>query len=132
MGAEIPMIPGGRAVNPRKLDQMMKSMGISIEEIEGVERVVITTPEKEYVFTGAEVSIMKTPQGKTFQVVGEPEVRPRGAGGETALPAKGPKFTEEDVALVMAQTGANRERAVAALEECDGEIARAIVSITGG
>ncbi|MBI4392439.1 MAG: nascent polypeptide-associated complex protein [Euryarchaeota archaeon] len=126
------MIPGGRGMNPRKINQMMKSMGISVEEIDGVESVVITTPEKEYVFTDAEVSIMKTPQGKTYQVVGEPEVRSRAPGGKSAATTpKGPKFTDDDVALVMAQTGAPREKAVAALEECDGEIARAIVSLGG-
>ncbi len=39
-------------------------------------------------------------------------------------------FNEEDVLLVQQQANVNRERAIAALEESDGEVARAILKLT--
>ena len=58
---------------------------------------------------------------KMFQVVGDAEVT-QGGGGGPAIPV-------EDVELVAAQTGASREDARKALEECDGEPAEAIVML---
>ena len=47
------MMPGmGRGVNPRQMKQAMKRMGISQEEMQGVEEVVIRTADKEYVIKG--------------------------------------------------------------------------------
>ena len=39
-------------------------------------------------------------------------------------------FSDEDILLVQQQTGATKEKAVAALEETDGEVARAILKLT--
>ena len=39
-------------------------------------------------------------------------------------------FSEEDILLVRQQTGASREKVVAALEQSDGEVARAILKLT--
>ena len=39
-------------------------------------------------------------------------------------------FSEEDILLVQQQTGVTKERAAAALEEADGEVARAILKLT--
>ena len=38
--------------------------------------------------------------------------------------------SEEDILLVQQQTGASREKAVAALDQSDGEVARAILKLT--
>jgi nascent polypeptide-associated complex subunit alpha len=40
------------------------------------------------------------------------------------------KFTEEDIMLVQQQANVSRERAIAALEESNGEVARAILKLT--
>ena len=42
------MFPGN--VNPKKMKQMMKQMGINIEEIEGVEEVTIRTKDRRSSF----------------------------------------------------------------------------------
>jgi len=40
------MIPGmGRGTNPRQMKQMMKRLGITTEEIENVEKVIIRTAD---------------------------------------------------------------------------------------
>jgi nascent polypeptide-associated complex subunit alpha len=119
------MMPGmGRGVNPRQMKQAMKRMGISQEEIRDVEEVIIRTADKEYVLTEAAVTCVTMQGQKTYQVMGEVEVRPRQnvKEEEEAIP-------EEDVQLVMSQTGAPKEKAVQALKECDGQPAEAILRI---
>jgi len=54
-----------RGVNPRQMKQAMKRMGISTEDLDGVEEIVIRTKDKEYVFTDASVSIMNVQGQKT-------------------------------------------------------------------
>jgi len=119
------MMPGmGRGVNPRQMKQAMKRMGISQEEMEGVEEVIIRTADKEYVIKDASVSAITMQGQKTYQVVGDAEVRPRQVVND-----EGPGIPEEDVQLVMSQTGASKEKAAQALKECDGQPAEAILKI---
>ena len=50
---------------------------------------------------------------------------PGSAGGVSA----GPSFPNEDIELVMSQTNCDRDKAIAALEETDGQPAEAIIKI---
>ncbi|HMA04780.1 MAG TPA: nascent polypeptide-associated complex protein [Methanomicrobiales archaeon] len=110
------MFPG--RVNPRKMKQMMDKMGMSMEPLEGVERVVISTAKGEYVFDAAEVVAMTMQGVKTFQITGEPRFE-----------AKGPVISEEDVRLVMEQTKAPEEKVRRTLAETRGDIAEAILRL---
>jgi nascent polypeptide-associated complex subunit alpha len=125
------MMPGMRGVNPRQMKQAMKRMGISTEDLDGVEEIVIRTKDKEYVFKEASVSIMNVQGQKTFQIVGEPEVRaitgPSSRQDKAAIST--PSVPEEDVQLVMDQTGCSREKALQALKDTDGQPAEAIIKI---
>lgn len=122
------MMPGmGRGVNPRQMKQAMKRMGISQEEMQGVEEVVIRTADKEYVIKDAAVTCVTMQGQRTYQVIGDPEVRPR----QAAKPEE-PGIPEEDIQLVMSQTGVSKEKAVLALKECDGQPAEAILKIMSG
>ena len=128
------MMPGMGRVNPRQMKQAMRKMGISTEELTDVQEIIILTKSKEYVFKEAEVTIMTVQGQKTFQVVGEPEVRPRSVAnvkpGAADPAAVG--LPEEDVTLVMEQTGASREKAIEALKATDGQPAEAILKIMAG
>ncbi len=114
------MIPGmgGRGMNPKKVKQMMKQMGINIDEVEDVEQVIIRTADKDIVFNDASVTIMKAQGVDTYQVTGTPEEMPR----EVVIP-------EDDVRLVVEQTGATQEAALQALKDSNGDIAEAILSL---
>lgn len=110
------MMPG--KINPKKMKQMMKQMGMEMEEIEGVEKVVIYTPAGNYVFDDAQV-VATTMQGTTsYQITGD-------ARFEEAVP----EIPDDDVALVASQTGATEETARAALVETRGDIAEAILKL---
>lgn len=121
------MMPGMRGVNPRQMKQAMKRLGITTEELKGVEEVIIRTQTKEYVLTEAAVTLMDMQGQKTFQVVGEAIVRDR-QGSEATKPAE-PAVPEEDIQLVMGQTGCDRERAIKALKDAGGQPAEAILGI---
>jgi len=123
-------MPGMGRVNPKQMKQAMKRMGISTDDINGVEEVIIRTKDKEYVITEAQVSIMTMQGQKTYQIVGETEIRPRGqaASGPSAQPAVA-AIPEDDIQLVMSQTGCDREKAIEALKATDGQPAEAIIKL---
>ena len=104
----------------RNTRRMMDRLGIYMKEISNVEEVIIKTPDKEMHITNASVSEVNAQGQRVFQVMGDVE--------EVEVERK--TFSEEDVLLVQQQTGATKERAMAALEETDGEVARAILKLT--
>jgi nascent polypeptide-associated complex subunit alpha len=140
------MLPGlGRGMNPHKMKRMMKQMGINIDELTDVEKIIIRTSDKEYIFNSdVSVTIMNAQGQKTFQIIGEPQIKER-TGGETAEEdsedeasieeVESEEDSEElsipqgDVELVMSQTGASEEDARTALEACNGNPAEAILKL---
>lgn len=104
----------------RNARRMMDRLGINMKEIPNVQEVVIRTPDKEMHITNASVSEVNAQGQRVFQVMGEVE--------EVEIERK--SFSEEDVLLVQQQTGASKEKVTAALEEADGEVARAILKLT--
>jgi nascent polypeptide-associated complex subunit alpha len=119
---------GGGGLDPSKMQQMMKQMGIDIEDIDA-EEVVIRTADEELVFTDAEVQRMDAQGQQTYNIVGEPETRERGSGdegaggtddgGDDGLP-------QEDVQMVANAAGVSAAQARQALEAVDGRPADAI------
>ena len=110
---------GGRGMNPAKMKQMMKQMGISIDEISNVEQVIIRTPEVDIVFNDANVTVMNAQGADTYQVVGTPEKVPR----KLEIP-------DDDVRLVAEQTGVSEAEARKALEKAKGDLAEAILALS--
>jgi nascent polypeptide-associated complex subunit alpha len=98
----------------------MDRMGINMKEIAGVEEVIIKTSSKDIHITGAQVSEVNAQGSRIFQVMGDVEEVER----ERA------KFSEEDILLVQQQANVTKEKAVIALEESDGEVAKAILRLT--
>jgi nascent polypeptide-associated complex subunit alpha len=121
---------GGGGLNPRKMKQMMEQMGIDMEDIDA-EEVIIRTPDEELYFTDAEVQLMEAQGQKTYQVVGEPESRERGAdsGGEAAADDGGSDdggIPDDDVELVAMRADVGEDEAREALENADGDLAAAV------
>jgi nascent polypeptide-associated complex subunit alpha len=122
------MFGGGGGLDPNKMQQMMKQMGIDIDELDA-EEVIIRTSDEELVFTDADVQRMDAQGQQTYNVVGEPERKERGAStdsgdsesddGEAGIP-------QDDVELVAQRAGASEGAAREALEATDGDLAAAI------
>ena len=128
---------GGGGMNPRKMKQMMKQMGIDVTELDA-EEVVIRTADEELVFSDVQVTRMDAQGQETYQVVGEPEVNEAGAGSAGAVEAGDESAADEsadegdatipenDVELVATRAGVSKGDAREALEAEDGDLAAAI------
>jgi nascent polypeptide-associated complex subunit alpha len=130
------MFPGGGGMNDRKMQQMMKQMGIDMQELDA-EEVIIRTSDEELVFTDADVQRMDAQGQQTYTIVGEAESRALGSGDDAAVDEADAGaddgddeaddgIPEEDVELVAQQTGVSKSEAREALEAADGEPAAAI------
>jgi len=112
-------------INQRQMKQAMKKMGISQSEVPNVTEIIIRTRGDETVITNAQVICIDMNGSKSYQITGTEIVRPLTSSSEAA----GPQIPEEDIELVISQTGCNREKAVEALEATDGQPAEAIIKI---
>lgn len=110
-------------MNPRQMKQAMKRMGIKADEIDDAEEVIIRTSTQEYIITEPAVTKMEVQGQVTFQIMGEYEIKERTDADV------GPSIPEEDITLVMDQTGCTRDQAIEALEATDGQPAEAILKI---
>jgi nascent polypeptide-associated complex subunit alpha len=116
-----------RRMNPRETRRMMQRMGMNMDSVPDVEQVIIRTASKEIVVEQPEVAILEMQGQKIFQVIGgqvtekAPEHRT-----ESAAPAAR-TVSEEDVQLVADQTGKSLDAARKALDECEGDLAKAIL-----
>jgi len=125
------MMPGMRGVNPRQVKQAMRKLGIETEDLEDVQDVVIRTKSKQYIITDASVTIMQAQGQKTYQITGETEILPltqTPVSQKSVAPTPLP-IPEDDIKLVMSQTGASRERSIEALKATDGQPAEAIIKL---
>jgi nascent polypeptide-associated complex subunit alpha len=100
------------------MERMMRQMGIKSKQLEGVKEVVIKLPDREIVVPNAQVVLTEMSGQRSYQVSGQeferkPEFEP----------------SEDDVKLVMEQTGAGRDAVVEALRETRGDIAESIIKL---
>ena len=85
----------------RQTRRMLERMGVSMDQIEGVEEVIIRTPDKDLVIKNAQVSEMKMKATRMFQVVGDDvEERMR----------EKPLFSKEDILLVAQQANVSEAK----------------------
>jgi len=111
-----------RRMNPREARRMMQRMGMSMDNVQDVTQVIIKTSNKDIIIEQPEVAILNMQGQKIFQVAGGTitEKTPERATPKLVVP-------EEDVQLVADQTGKSTEEARKALEECEGDLAKAIL-----
>jgi len=109
------MLPGLGGLNPKKMQAMMKQMGIHQEDIEA-SRVIIERPEGNLVISDPQVAKV-TMQGQvTWQIVGEAVEEGVSSG---------------DIEMIMEQTGVDEDSARSALDESGGDLAEAIMKLKG-
>ena len=106
-------------MNPRKMQQMMKQLGIQQVEIPATE-VIIKTKDKNIVITNPSVSKVNMMGQENFQISGdihEEEI------------SSVPEISEDDIRTVMDQTGASKLVAKKAIEDANGDLAEAILNL---
>ncbi len=117
------MLPG-KGMNPKQLKQMqrsMKQMGMDMKEVHGATEVIIKLKNKEIIIKNPKVNIMDFMGQQTYQITGKAKERVL----ESEL-----KIPEDDIELVVAQTGVDVEQAEKALIETKGDIAEAIMRLS--
>lgn len=111
------MFPGFGGLNPKKMQAMMKQLGMSQEEIAAV-RVTIEKPdETKLIIENPSVTKMNIQGNEVFQISGE--VR----SDEIVI-------SESDVKTVAEKTGKSDTEAKKALEEANGDLAEAILNLS--
>ena len=105
-------------IDPKKMQQMMKQMGIKQEEIDA-SRVLIEKNDggKIVIDNPSVVKIVMSGQ-ESWQISGE--AREESAEG----------FSDEDVQLVMEKTGKSEKDVRDVLGEADGDMAEAIIRLS--
>jgi len=111
------------AFDSRQTRRLLDRMGVNMQEMDDVVEVIIRKKDKDLVLKDASVAEITAQGMRVFQVSGEVvEVDRDGVAP--------PKFSDEDVLLVSQQTKVSTERAQAALTDADGDLAKAILSLT--
>ena len=108
------MFPGG--MNPAKMQGMMNKMGISQTELP-VRKVIFEMDDGNLVIEDPSVIRIMMQGQESYQVTGE------------AVEESGESFTEDDVKMVVGQTGKSEDEVRQALEESEGDIAEAIMAL---
>jgi nascent polypeptide-associated complex subunit alpha len=114
-----------KRMNPREQKRLMQRMGMNMDSVPDVQQVVIKTSGKDIVIDEPEVAILEVQGQKMYQVIGGQVSEQAPSQRQPAKPAA--TYSEEDVRLVADQTGKSLEKAKEALEECQGDLAKAIL-----
>lgn len=118
-----------RRMNPREQKRLMQRMGMNMDAVPDVEQVIIKTSEKDIIIDQPEVAILEVQGQRMYQVIGG-HISEKSASQRqipmSTTPAK-PAISEEDTRLVADQTGKSLAEAKKALEESDGDLAKAIL-----
>lgn len=122
------------------MERMMQQMGIDMDQVDATE-VIIRCPDKEIRIASPQVSVINQQGQEIYQVIGNSEEVPLEAETESEAREAGAAAEEEemepltveirpeDKQLVMAQTGCTEAQAERALQDAEGEIARAIMDL---
>lgn len=103
-------------VNPAQMKGMMKKMGISQVELP-VKRVVFEMEDGNLIVENPNVMQIKMQGQESFQVTGD------------IVEEELNSFSDEDVKMVVGQSGKSEDEVRAALEKSDGDIAEAIMEL---
>ncbi len=98
-------------IDPRKMQSMMKQLGIENKEIPA-KKVIIETDSKKIIIENPTVTEVSMQDQKTYQIIGDVKE-------ETDIP-------NEDINMVVEATGKSEKEAKVALEKTSGDIAKAI------
>jgi len=109
------MLPG---MNPKKMQAVMKQMGISQDEIEASRVVIEKTDNSKIIIEPASVTKIKMQGQESFQIA-----------GETREENSAPEISEDDIKTIIEKTGKSESEAREALEKTT-DLAEAILELS--
>jgi nascent polypeptide-associated complex subunit alpha len=115
---------------------MMQKMGMQMEEIKGVTRVIIQRQGKDIVIEQPMVTSINVQGQKMYQIAGgkvtERTPQETISTAPTVEEKKSIQIPEEDVLLVAQTANVSIEKARETLMRCEGDLARAILMLQTG
>ena len=106
-------------MDPKKMQGMMKKMGIAQDEIDASKVTIEKTDGSNIIINKPSVTKISMQGQESFQIAGEIQE-------ETAAP----EITDEDVKQVMEKTGCTHDQAKEVLESVKGDLAEAIMELS--
>ena len=112
------MFPGMGGINPKKMQAMMKQMGIDQDEIEASKVVIEKNDGGKIVINNPSVTKIDM-QGQTnFQVSGD------------ISEEEGVDNAEEDIKTIVEKTGVSEDEAKKALSDAEGDLTEALLNLS--
>ena len=109
------MLPGLGGFDPKKMNALMKQMGISQDEIPASKVIIETSENKRIIIENPSVTKINMQGHDSFQVIGD--VREEIG------------TSEDDIKTIMERTGCTQKQAKKALEKT-GDLAEAILELS--
>ncbi len=106
------------SIDPKKMQAMMKQLGIAQEEIDA-DRVIIESNSKKIIIENPSIMKIKMQGQESFQI----------SGNVKEEETEEDKF-EEDIKTIMGKTRCSEEEAKKALENSDGDLTEALLSLS--
>ena len=117
----------------RRTQKMMANM--DVEELTGVEEVIIRFSDKDLVITSPQVTKMNMGV-EAYQVLGTATEKMRGESSEKDLTddsevknISADEIPEADIEFVISQTSVTKEEAITALIKSNGDLAGALMAL---
>ena len=119
------MIPG---LDPKKMQAMMKQLGIKQEEIDA-KRVIIEKEDGKIIIEEPSVIKVNMQGQETFQISGD-ITEEEGEEEASEEEAEESGQNEKDIEMIMEKTGKTKEEVALALEKNEGDIASTIMELS--
>ena len=103
---------------------MMKQMGLNMNELDDIERVILKGANREIIIDEPSVTTVNLQGQHMYQIAG-------GKVTEKKLEKK-LEIPEEDILLVAQQANVSLERAKTTLEDSEGDLAKSILMLKTG
>ncbi len=104
-------------MNPKKMQGMMKQMGISQEEVDASKVTIEKTDGSKIIINNPSIQKIKMQGQETFQIAGD------------ISEEESEKFSQEDIQTIIEKTGVSEEKARETLEETE-DLAEAIIKLS--
>jgi nascent polypeptide-associated complex subunit alpha len=118
------MFPSLGGLNPKKIQAMMKQLGMNQEEIDALRVIIEKNQGGKIIIENPSVTKISIQGKENFQISGD--IREESEKHE--IEEEG--ISEEDIKIVMERTGTTKEKARKALESSEGDLAEAILKLS--
>jgi len=115
------MFPGIGGLNPKKMQAMMKQMGIDQDEIDA-NKVIIECDDKNIIIENPSITKINMQGQESFQISGEISEQSK------EEPEK--DKTEEDIQTIIEKTNCSEDEAKKALEDANGDLTEALLNLS--